>query len=80
MTVRVLPDQSVNIGPLVRVLYFGPCFVLWSVFCTLVRVFMAVRNQSVTVRVLSITVFDSGVRSCDAQDAALLGMKRHTPF
>ena len=31
MTVRVLSGQSVNIGPLVRVLYFGPCFVLWSV-------------------------------------------------
>ena len=31
MTVRVLSDQSVNIGQLVRVLYFGPCFLLWSV-------------------------------------------------
>ena len=31
MTVRVLSDQSVNIGLLVRVLNFGPCFVLWSV-------------------------------------------------
>ena len=24
----VLSDQSVNIGPFVRVLFFGPCFVL----------------------------------------------------
>ena len=31
MKVRVLSDQSVPISPLVRVLYFGPCFVLWSV-------------------------------------------------
>ena len=29
--VRVLSDQSMNIGPLVCVLYFGQCFVLWSV-------------------------------------------------
>ena len=29
--VRVLSDQSVNIDQLVRVLYFGPCFVLCSV-------------------------------------------------
>ena len=31
MTVRVLSDQSVNIGALDLVLYFGPCFVLWPV-------------------------------------------------
>ena len=31
MKVRVLSDQSVNIGLLVLVMYFGPCFVLWSV-------------------------------------------------
>ena len=29
--VRVLSDQSVNIGPLVCALYFDPCFVLWYV-------------------------------------------------
>ena len=27
----VLSDQSMNIGRLVCVLYFGQCFVLWSV-------------------------------------------------
>ena len=31
MMVRVLSHQSVNIDPLVRVLYLGPRFVLWSV-------------------------------------------------
>ena len=31
MMVRVLSDQSMNIGPFVRVLYLGPRFVLWSV-------------------------------------------------
>ena len=31
MMVHVLPEQSVNIDPLFRVLYFGPWFVLWSV-------------------------------------------------
>ena len=31
MMVRVLSDQSVNIDPLVRVLYLGRRFVVWSV-------------------------------------------------
>ena len=43
--VHVLSDQAVNIDPLVRVLYFGPGFVLWSGICTLVRGFMVVRES-----------------------------------
>ena len=42
MAFHVLSYQYVNIGPFVHVLYFGPSF-------------MAVRNQSVTVRDLSTT-------------------------
>ena len=43
VTVRVLSDQSMNIG-----LLTSPCFVIWSVFCTLVRGYMVVHNQSVS--------------------------------
>ena len=48
----------------------------WYVYAQVLHRVLRFKNMSFQ----AVGVFDRGARSCDAKDAALLGMKRHTSF